>query len=604
MDEALPFLERAHLLLLDALRLARDAGSDVGPLEFALGRIYYALDGRYDPLACTREARASLGPLGEGESTRAVDQQLADAERMLALLAFRAPTAPNRLLVSHREPQWYAFDRPVILPRARTSRAPPPAVETMALPPSFVVAPLPALSLAQWTRQRQEDLFGEICSLLAHRIPQLDESWRGASFVEQRLLRDLDALVALDPTVLGELEGLVLDAAAPDPALLCGLAFVGGCLQGRDGLAMADRVRHHFESEMDFVLAWQDGLALTPHRGAAAMLRAYASDAAGARRASALAVLARRGEARAAELLHGCFDEDVVCAAALVPFVLSGDARAREVLDELQWRVERSPDAALREAFTTAAALIGAPVGRAWAEQAMRNGESFGARLFGICSERRDAELLLDWTATQPTAALVDALGWAGDPECMALLIGLLQVDDESIVVSAAAALERLTGAGLRQMFAISAEGVLTAEPTAPTPALISAGDSRDPAPEPTADRIELPSRDPEAWRAHWLAHESSLVPHVRTRRGVPYSPAVGVYELDRIPCTPRDRRTLHAELVVRSGLVFSFDTEAFVPQQEHRLAALQPEMQARSGAPGSWDRPLGRALLAPLTLG
>lgn len=596
MDEALPFLERAHLLLLDALAEAEASEHVRARIHFALGRLYFSLDGRYDPLVCTRDARAALAELPVAPSVVAIDENLAEAERLLVFVAFRPLGRPRRLIVSQRLPQLFHIDRPVIAPGGAAPLPDEPPAAPSVLPAGFVADPLPALSRSAWSRIRQEELFSEICALMAHRIPQLGESWRGAAFLEERLLKDVDALVAVGPSSLGDLEKLVAGSAAPDPSELLGLTFIGACLAGRDGLGMADRLRRRFEQEPEFVQAWQDGLALAPHPGIKEVLRAYGKDPLPERRSSAIATLARREEANVAELHAACFDDEIVSKAALVPFVLTADPRARYVVDELRYRAEQSANPGFKEAFTVAAVLVGAPFAQGLAEQALRSGQHWAARIFGICSERRDAELLLEWTATEPTAPLVEALGWAGDPECLPLLIGLLNVDDEATVVSAAAALERITGAGLKQMFAISAEGVITAEPATKTPELQTPQNARDPFPEPTADRIELPSRDAEAWRAHYLAHQSSLVPHVRTRRGVPYSPHVGLYELDQLPCSPIERKTLHHELIIRSGLAFFFDTEAFVPIQERRIVALQHEMRQRSASPGTWERPLERS--------
>lgn len=617
MNEAIPYLERAHSLALDVVEGASSlppdpasekpgsreqaAAPDASPVELAralLLRLSCSFDGRYDPLACVREARQLAASLPEALQSPPLAAALEEAERWCSFVAFRPDAARARQLLSRGELTLGEPERPIIVPPTRAPVPAPPVVEPAPARPGFIADPLPALSADAWTRQRREDFFGEICALASQRVPQLGDVWRGSAFAEQRLLRDLDALVALDRATLGSLEDIVLDAPAPDPALLLGLTLVGGTLVGRDGLAMADRVFRHFEEEPGFAEAWVEGLSLAPHPLVPVSMRVLLEDPSPARRAIAIAVLARRGEATTEELFRACYDDDVVRAQALVPFVLRGDARTRVVLDELQDRVARSELAPLRDAFLEAGALAGSPYAQSLAANALRAGSPLAARLFGVAAERGDAEALLEWTAIAPSVDLVDALGWAGDPACLPLLVGLLGIDDGEIVVSAASALERITGAGLRQWLEIPVEDAMEARVRkSPEPAPST---DRDPALEASPDRIEIPSLDQEAWRAHVEAHREQLVPRVRTRRGVPYTPFVSWYELDQLPCVPVERATLAHEISVRTGLLFPFDVRAFVPAQERRLAWLREPVERRSTSPGSWDRPMQRSAIEP----
>ncbi|HSC89711.1 MAG TPA: hypothetical protein VLC09_20655 [Polyangiaceae bacterium] len=584
MEETLPLFERVHSKLLDGwLSARRTPTREV--FEFALGRVYFALDGRYDPLACVREIRARLA---EGDTEQrgqlpALDSELQGLEQRLVLLHHRGRGSSPRQLVLMGEPRVLDLDRPVILPFV-PAESPSPA-ESPPTVPGFLVSPLPAVSAGAWAAEQREGLFREIAALVTHRIPQLGESWRGARTAEERLLRNADAIFGSDRGGLGDLERLVTESPAPDPSELCALTLLGGCLSGRDGIAMAERALRGFEEDPGFLEAFVTGLVLARHPVAPWIGRTLLEDSRPPRRAAGIGLLARLGEASADDLWRATQDVESVACAALVPFVLSGDYRVRQTLDELSLRV--TEPGSFHDAFLTAAVLAAWPASMSWAERALRAGSELGARLFGIAAERRDAERLLEWTAIEPTVALIDALGWAGDPAAIGLLIGLLSLDDEPLVVSAAAALERISGAGLRQDIVISAESLLGEATSPPAPS------GRDAPPQSSPETISLPSRDPAAWRAFFEAHRERFEDGVRTRRGAPYTPYVGWYELDRIPTAPIERQTLHYELVVRSGWTFDFDLDDFVSRQERRLAEISEAMRQKSGAPGAWSRPL-----------
>src|SRR5262249_13196132 len=93
-------------------------------------------------------------------------------------------------------------------------------------------------------------------------------------------------------------------------------------------------------------------------------------------------------------------------------------------------------------------------------------------------------------------------------------------------------------------------------------------------------------------WRAHWAEHGHRYDPDLRLRRGNPYSPSVSLYELDRLPLAPEDRRRLHRELAARTGKLTPFDPHDFVIVQEQRLVAWASLAKAPAEAPGPWGRP------------
>ena len=104
-----------------------------------------------------------------------------------------------------------------------------------------------------------------------------------------------------------------------------------------------------------------------------------------------------------------------------------------------------------------------------------------------------------------------------------------------------------------------------------------------------------MPSTEPDRWRAHWAEHGRRHDPRLRLRRGNPYSPSVSLYEIDRLPLPPDDRRRLHRELSARTGKHAHFDPHDFVLAQEQSLAAWGALVKASAETPGSWARPRAR---------
>ena len=96
-------------------------------------------------------------------------------------------------------------------------------------------------------------------------------------------------------------------------------------------------------------------------------------------------------------------------------------------------------------------------------------------------------------------------------------------------------------------------------------------GDPRDKPPPPAKERVEQPSADPARWQAYWVAQQHVYAMNQRYRCGEPYSPLVSLRELDRGRRTPRERRLLERELIVRTGTLVPFDPHDLVPVQSKR---------------------------------
>jgi hypothetical protein len=220
-----------------------------------------------------------------------------------------------------------------------------------------------------------------------------------------------------------------------------------------------------------------------------------------------------------------------------------------------------------------------------------------------LVADEDDARWLLGRMLASPSAAAVEAVGWAGLVEAVPDLIDLLEGDDEAVQLAAGAALDRILGANLVDKIEVMPEA-LEEEDDA---------DFEDPDPEPESllealvsdpdhalargspETLEVPSIDPARWRAHWAEHGRRHDPKLRLRRGNPYSPSVSLYELDRLPLATVDRRRLHVELAARTGRFTRFDPHDFVLVQERSLAAWGRLVNAVGEVSGSWNRPVKR---------
>lgn len=598
MLEAAPLLEHVHQRLLRACASRRMAGDDVTSscLQSIDLRILASFDDRFDHLALVREARTLLRSALESASddagrieVAALEQPLADLERALALLGHPAPAAR---VAQRALPGLFALhlERPLIGP------GPAPAlcqVSGSAAPAGLLADPLPALTHEGFQLGRMDELFFDLCAGLVHRRPQGIELWSSVHFAEQRALRALDALLGLDLSLLGVFAEQITASPAPDPAWVLGLTALGGCLSGRDGLAMAERLLHVQPAEPDALAAHVEGLVLLAHPLVELVAREHLRSSVPEWRWVGAATLARRGTATPLELAACARDLPAIAAEVLLPLALLGLPEVRDLLDELHAGIQSAGGPVL-QAYIEAALVSGHPYAIELLGSAAHRGDEHAVILLGVAAERATAADLLAWCQRAPSAPLAAALGWAGDPACIGLLLELLSVDDEPLTHAAAGALERITGAGLTQLVAVD-----PGDDAGPKAAPALAVDPRDPVPEGSPDLVELPSRDAAQWRAYVKEHESEWTLGVRTRRGAPYTPARAVADLRNWACSPRERRLLYLELMVRTGWTFRLNLSAFVAEQNAILAELAELALHHRGTPGEWARPMQRRALS-----
>ncbi|APR75210.1 Hypothetical protein A7982_00556 [Minicystis rosea] len=561
-----------------------------------------------------------------------------------------APPPVEDLCAAENVPRLHRIDRPALVPELRVpDPLPPPAEAPPPLPPPKSSAelaqtvaevkrraeerrkahaaraeerarlraalkgeklepgdPLPGFARGRFTAKTRDDFvasrtrecFDEVAMIGMQRAPLLGDPWRFAKVLEERMLTAIDAIAALGGPAIARVERLAIDAPAKDPTRGFAAAMILGCFDGRDTLGAVERIIRHLGPADPEVAAHVAGaLKLVPHPLLPQILRVFLADADPALRALAVDVLAYRGLATVAELAAAARDPSPAVAAAALPAL--GLARAADLGEAIQpARVHDDP--ALREASWIAMSLGGSShASDVLASELDGPLAGRAAVALAIVGDERDAARLLDRMKQSPTPGLVNAVGWAGAPEAVPALVDLLTHDDPVVQLTAAYALERITGAGLSEDVDVPPETIAVPdveEPSLGEPPRLAReiSDPRDRPSEGSTDKITQPSIDAVRWRAYWAERESHFKPGLRYRRGSLYAPAVSCWELDALPLTPGERRLLQRELVVRTGQHVRFDPHDFVSVQEEALAEWAKTAR-RHGTAGAWTRPFHR---------
>jgi hypothetical protein len=630
-------------------------------LEGGIGAMYDAFDGRADRVTALNLAHARLwdaaillaqaGLVSALTSLREACTELIAAEE-------RSPRSPavkavgGALRAGADEPPLHRIERASLLPSFRTPPAPEPAPEmpedelhepttfeelaaaaeavrrrarervkaltqgqraplkpkepapdAEEVPPGFALAPPKRLPEDDFVRRWARECFEEIGMLGIQRQPLLGDDWRACKALERRLVAAVDALAALGASAIAYVEPLAMDAPAADPMRMFAVAMIGGCLEGRDALACAERVLHRFGPGDPVVAeAFASAMKLAPNPLVPGVMRSLLESPERGCRAIAVEVLAYRGWLTPEDLAALADEEDPRVFALALPAL----AVARHAdLDRALSRALAHPDLRVQEAALDAMALAAhsqaASAARAAAQGAL--GERALVRLALVANEDDARWLLLQMRAME-TPEAIHAIGWAGLVEAVPALIRVLESDSEDVALAAGAALERMLGANLLESIEVQAEALEEIDVVDPDPeprppqrsldALVS--HPRDPAPSGSPETLEVPTKDPTQWGAYWAEHGHRLDPKQRLRRGHPYSPSVSLFELDQLPLSPEDRRRLHQEIAAQTGKLTLFDPHDFVVVQERSLAAWGALVRGTVETPGAWGRaPRGR---------
>lgn len=510
----------------------------------------------------------------------------------LAAVAQAARRAAAERAKAIRERAKQRAKKPKILPAA-----PAP------LPPGFAIPPPAAQAREAFIRRWTRECFEEIGMIGVQRAPLPGDDWRTSLPLERRMVAAIDAIAAFGETAIAYLEPLAMDAPAANPMSVFAITMAAGCLDGRDALACAERVLHRFGPNDPLVAEpFAAAMKLAQSPFAPSALRSLSRDPEIGCRALAIEVLAYRGWLSSEELAALADEEDPRLLALALPALAAarhpdlgralGRALAHADLDVQAAALDAMAIAAHPRAAASARAAAAGPLGdRALASLA-------------IVADEGDARWLLERMRSAPSAAAIEAVGWAGLVDAVPALLALLESEDDDTKLAAGAALDRLLGANLVDVIEVLPEeladdGLVDPDPDPPRPRPTLAelvSEPRDQPPEGSKDTLEVPSIDPDKWRAYWAANGQRFTSaKQRLRRGNPHSPSVSLYELDRLPLSMADRRRLHRELCARTGKVTHFDPHDFVLVQEQCLAAWGSLVAATAETPGSWERPTGR---------
>jgi hypothetical protein len=551
------------------------------------------------------ETRADLPPLHAIERASMAPSfsapDLPEPEDEVAAVALPEPTTFAELAATAKLARQLAEQRPASLAQRKER----PTVEKpapVAPPPGFAEPPPAAVEDEEFIRRWARECFDEIGMLGVQRLPLAGDDWRTSLPIERRMIHAVDAIAALGPPAIASLEPLALDAPIANPMSVFAIALLGGCLEGRDALGGAERALHHF-GPTDPIVAepFAAAMKLAPNPFLPGALRSLLASTEIGCRAIGIDVLGYRGWLTNTELAELADEEDPGVLAHVLPAL----AAARHPdLGRALARAQAHDDLRVQEAALAAMALAAHPKASSAARAAATG--ALGDRALvhlAIVASEDDARWLLDRMNASPTAAAVEAVGWAGLTLAIPALIDLLDAEDEAIKLVAGAALERLLGAKMVESIEVPPEALDdtgiedpdpdAADPRRPLAELVS--DPRFMPPASSTEKLEVASIDPQRWRAYWSAHGSRYDPEQRLRRGNPYSPSVSLHELDRLPLSPGDRRCLHRELAARTGKLTHFDPHDFVLVQEQSLAAWGALVKATAEVPGSWARPGAR---------
>jgi len=427
-----------------------------------------------------------------------------------------------------------------------------------------------------------------VLGLLRARSPrEPDGPWAiGPASFEERLLKDLDALVALampfasssSPSGEGRLDVLALllehtgDGMAPDPARAFARAFTLGSFAGEDTARAA--VRSMRRTHPMTHAAQRDALALAPHPGLAAELAKLCADAPPRLARVALEVLQTRREA-SFEVVAPLLSHPTAAVRAAAARCLSVATPSESGRSLLEAHAQIEEDESTLAATAEGLLILGSPAGlrlaRAELEESLALADAYPraarmdfVRLLAIAGSRADSELL--FAALDDDAAVAEALGFHGDAGLVPTLLDALaraagQPSRAAFGRALARALHRITGLG-------RAEGNEGKEPIF----------------------VVEPPPDPAFWRRRWQEHHERFAAPLKYRFGGSFSPAWTIAEAETDEVSTATRQDILLELAVLSRGASRVEARDWIARQKAEIAILKERFQRAPTYPaGQW---------------
>ncbi len=464
------------------------------------------------------------------------------------------------------------------LARRMTSGAEPGAA-AVRRPPPFAFEP--AIEEVEVLRRLARDCLEDVAVGRSLRKPNAIERWLDQAPFEQRLLDNLDAFAALGGSALPQVSLFVSEAKTPDPERAFAAALVLGSIEGRDTVGAA--VTTLKQSAPETYPGWVEGLWLAPSPAIDPAMIDLCDSPRPALVAVALDVMRLRAtpaDAVVARFLGRREPE-------IVPRVARALATALPREDAVAALIRIADEADDDEAFLAAVESLlrrGHAAGLDRIRSVVHGGDQAAgprrdAAAFLLCLAGRGADLpaLLEIAASQPSPQLLRGLGRFGHAGVIPALADALAAGDEDLAAAAAEALDRITGAGLREIVEEDWEVELPPE---------AEGSGAIPVPKRKVERVVT---DPARWSA-WIADNAgALDPRRKLRAGGLFTPALVVDELEAGVTPPARRHEAALELYVVTGVASPFSPDDWVARQQEHLSALRSDVAARGLAPGAW---------------
>jgi hypothetical protein len=437
----------------------------------------------------------------------------------------------------------------------------------------------PAVEETEILRRLARDCLEDIANLRALRKPNVIESWLDQAPFEQRLLDNVDAFAALGGAVLPQISLFHAEAKAPDPARAFATALTLGCIAGHDTVGAA--VMTLKQSAPETFPGWLEGLCLAPNPA----IDAAIADLAGGRRADlaalALDVLHARGRTPD-EVVTALLDRAEPEIASRVARALAGALPREDAIEHLERLCAAADDDVFLAAVESLLRRGHGPAGdllrRALdARPRVPRGER-ASLLLCLVGRSSDLERLLALAREAPTARLLRGLGRFGHVDALGPLCEHLEHEDADLVQAAAEALDRITGAGLRETVEEAWEVELP-------PEAADAGGIAVP-----THKVERIAADPAQWAARLKDQARHLDAKVKTRGGAPFVPLRIVEELEARATPPHRRAEAALELALVTGIATPFSPDDWVARQKRQLTDLRADVEKLSSSPGAWS--------------
>jgi hypothetical protein len=454
----------------------------------------------------------------------------------------------------------------------------PAAAKDAALPP-FTYEYEPAIEEVEMVRRLARDCLEDIAIHRDLRKQNELETWLNQGPFEQRLLDNLDAFASFGGAALPLVSLFHAEAKAPDAGRGFAVALTLGSIEGSDTVFAA--VATLKQSAPESFPGWIEGFSL----GSSPMIDAAMADLCTSDRPELVALALDVLHARRAtpdEVVAHLLDRPEPEIARRVARALGTTLPHHKALQQLDRLATTTSDDELFLTSVESMCLRGegsavALLRRAADAAASPTRARLALSLLCLVGRAADLERLLASVRASPTIDLVRGLGRFGHVEALPALIACLCDENKDLVAAAAEALERITGAGLRETVEEPWDIELPPEAAA-------------------AGGLPIPLRkvvrvitDPERWHVWTCDNASRIDPAVKTRGGVPFVPISIVHELEAPP-TPADRRAEAArELRLITGLDFALSTQDWVRRQEQHLAELRSDVAGLAFSPGSW---------------